>query len=271
MERLGSAAEKVAENIVEDLFTQVLDWRLAEINNQVAYADIVLTSLGIKKLLVEVKRPDSLAWNKRSVDLALSQAQRYADEQKVKSIAISDGRMLYARDLIPGGQRDRIYVDLSSPNPPLELWWLSVDGLYREVERLPGISQAVLVADETANAFVAETAEGLCHPKYHLPCWCFAYIGDASNPKTWSLPYLLKDGSPDLARLPKAIQAILTNYRGARVGSVPENAIAEVLVTLAKTAYRLGKLPAAGSAAPKAYVLLQQALEQLGRWSEVIA
>lgn len=139
------------------------------------------------------------------------------------------------------------------------------------MECLPEISQAVLVADETADAFAAETAEELCHPKYHLPCWCFAYIGDASNPKTWLLPYLLKDGSPDPARLPKAIQAILTNYRGARVGSVPENAIPEVLVTLAKTAYGLKKLPAAVSAAPKAYVLLQQALEQLGRWSEIIS
>jgi len=44
----------------------------------------------------------SLAWNERSVDLALAQAHRYADEQRVGSIAVSDGIMLYACDHIGG-------------------------------------------------------------------------------------------------------------------------------------------------------------------------
>jgi hypothetical protein len=35
--RLGTAAEKVAENILEDLFTMVLDWRLSEVNNRVGW------------------------------------------------------------------------------------------------------------------------------------------------------------------------------------------------------------------------------------------
>jgi hypothetical protein len=60
-DRFGAAAEKVAENILEDLFTMVLDWRLSEVNNQVAYADMVLTRLGVKQLIVEVKRPGALA------------------------------------------------------------------------------------------------------------------------------------------------------------------------------------------------------------------
>ncbi len=34
---------------------------------------------------------------------------------------------------------------------------------------------------------------------------------------------------PTLRRLPKAIQAILSNYRGAHVTSIPENAIPDVL------------------------------------------
>lgn len=59
--RHGVAAEKVAENILEDLFTEVLDWTVGDLNNQVGYADLLLTRLGIKYLLVEVKRPGALA------------------------------------------------------------------------------------------------------------------------------------------------------------------------------------------------------------------
>ena len=117
-QRFGTASEKVAENILEDLFTTVLDWNLSEFNNQVAYADIVLTRLGIKHLIIEVKRPGALAWNQRSVDAALAQGHRYADEQKVHSVAVSDGVMLYARDHIPGGHRDRAFVRLDQPEGP---------------------------------------------------------------------------------------------------------------------------------------------------------
>ncbi|MGA2725331.1 MAG: hypothetical protein ABSG79_23340 [Bryobacteraceae bacterium] len=42
-ERFGTAAEKVAENILEDLFTIALDWTLSDLNNQVEYADLLLT------------------------------------------------------------------------------------------------------------------------------------------------------------------------------------------------------------------------------------
>lgn len=127
--RFGTAAEKVAENILEDLFTMVLDWYLSDVNNQVGYADLVLTRLGVKHLIVEVKRPGALAWNQRSVDAALAQAHRYADEQKVHSVAVSDGIMLYARDHVPGGHRDRVFVHLDQTGPPVDLWWLSTDGI----------------------------------------------------------------------------------------------------------------------------------------------
>jgi hypothetical protein len=129
--RSGAAAEKVAENILEDLFTLVLDWRLPEVNNQVAYADLVLTRLGIKQLIVEVNRPGALAWNESAIDLALTRAHRCAGEQRVKCIAISDGIMLYARDIVPGGYRDRLFTRLDEPWAPEDLWWLSVDGIYR--------------------------------------------------------------------------------------------------------------------------------------------
>jgi hypothetical protein len=69
--RLGEASEKVAENIMEDLFTAVLDWPFADFNNQVEHADIVRTDHGIKRLVVEVKRPGSLAWSRRAVESTL--------------------------------------------------------------------------------------------------------------------------------------------------------------------------------------------------------
>ncbi len=269
--RFGTASEKVAENILEDLFTAVLDWSLADYNNQVSYADIVLTRLGIKHLIVEVKRPGALAWNQRSVDAALVQAHRYADEQKVRSVAISDGVMLYARDHIPGGHRDRVFVRLDQPEPPLDLWWLSVDGIYRPRN---DDQRAVLRLLPPAPAFdqgdVENHEESLLHPKYHLPATCFAYVGNAADVRTWHLPYLLDDGRPDAARLPKAIQAILSNYRGAHLSSIPETAIPEVLVTLGLAARQTGKLPAVGPNAPRVYMQLQETLDQLGRLADVL-
>jgi hypothetical protein len=269
--RFGSAAEKVAENILEDLFTTVLDWRVAEVNNQVGYADLVLTRLGVKYLIIEVKRPGALAWNERAVGLALAQAHRYADEQKVRSIAISDGIMLYARDLVPGGYRDRAFARLDQPDAPADLWWLSTDGIYRPREDPSGASLRLLPPAPAAPSPAADlAAAGLVHPKYRLPAWCFAYVGNAADPKTWHLPYLRADATPDLARLPKAIQAILSNYRGAHVSSIPEAAVPDVLVTLARTARTLGKLPATGPGSARVYVQLQEALEQLGHLADVL-
>jgi hypothetical protein len=178
--------------------------------------------------------------------------------------------MLYARDIIPGGYRDRLFVRLDEPQVPDDLWWLSVDGIYRPREDPDGACLRLLPTI-TDSAIVPEGAEaGPVHPKYKLPVTCFAYVGSAAEPKTWRLPYLLADGSPDLARLPKAIQAILSNYRGARLSTVPEPAIPEVLVTLGRTAQRLGKLPATGSSTAPVYLQLQDALEQLGRLTDVI-
>lgn len=264
--RFGTAAEKAAENILEDLFTMVLDWHLPEVNNQVGYADLVLTRLGVKHLIVEVKRPGALAWNQQSVDRALAQAHRYADEQKAHSIAVSDGIMLYARDNIPGGHRDRVFVRLDQPDAPPDLWWLSVDGIYRPRDA-PAGARLELLPPGPGGLLASEAGDrvGLVHPRYHLPARCFAYVGNVADTGTWHLPYLLADGTPDLARLPRAIQAILSNYRGAHVSSIPEPAIPEVLVTLSRTARKLGKLPSTGPGTARAYVQLQEALEQLGR------
>lgn len=75
--RHGRAPEKAADGILEDLFTEVLDWSLVDLNHQLEYADLVLSRLGVKYLLLEVKRPGALAWNRRAVQPALEQACRY--------------------------------------------------------------------------------------------------------------------------------------------------------------------------------------------------
>jgi hypothetical protein len=265
--RLGEASEKVAENILEDLFTAVLDWPLADFNNQVEHADIVLTDHGIKRLVVEVKRPGSLAWNRRAVESALDQAMRYAGEQKVKAVAVSDGVMLYAANIAEGGLRDRVFVSLSAGDPPLALWWLSVQGIWRERQCDEGAHLRFLPEEPVeaqAAAATAGSAECLLHPKYHLPAQCFAYVGDYSKPHSWKLPYLLADGTVDAKRLPKAVQAILSNYRGAKVSGIPEEAIPAALARLARAARQAGHMPPQACNPAPIYRQLVEALEQLG-------
>jgi hypothetical protein len=229
----------------------------------------VLTRLGIKHLVIEVKRPGSLTWNQRAVDRALEQAHRYADEQKVGTVAVSDGVILYARDHIPEGHRDRVFVHLDEREASLDLWWLSVDGIYRPRDDGGGALRLLPPAEADDEKVESHQEDGLLHPKYKLPARCFAYVGNAGDTRTWHLPYLQANGAPDLVRLPKAIQAILSNYRGGHVSTVPETAIPEVLVTLGRVARQVGKLPATGPGAARAYLQLEEALEQLGRLEEV--
>jgi len=264
-ERFSHAAERATENVIESLFTTVLDWSAGDINHQVGYADILLTRLGIKYLIVETKRPGALAWNRRAVDAALEQACRYADQQKVRCVAVSDGHMLYAADVRNGGLHDRVYCSLEQNDAPEGLWWLSIDGIYRE--RDDATDGALRLLPELPHVQTGSPAAQngeLLHPKYQLPARCFAYVGDACRPPTWYLPYLNADGTIDLRRLPKAIQAILSNYRGAHVTSVPESAIPDVLGRLAQAAEAVGKMPSQTPDAAPAYVQLAAALEQLG-------
>jgi len=263
---LGNTPEKITESILEDLFTSVLDWPLEGFNPQVERADIVLSILGIRWLIIEAKRPGSLAWNRSAVDRALDQATRYASEQRVSCIAVSDGVMLYAADIADGGKRDRVFVPLGSTDPPLDLWWLSVQGIYRTRGFPQGASFRLLPEEpmeSPASVPGPDTGEVLLHPKYKLPARCFAYVGDHGNPRTWKLPYLNLDGTVDTKRLPKAIQCILTNYRGARVSGIPEQAIPAVLARLAAAAARVGHLSPAASNPALVYQRLADALRQL--------
>jgi hypothetical protein len=265
--RFGHAAEGATERVLEDLLTTVLDWSAGEINHQVGYADILLTRLGIKHLIIEAKRPGALAWNRHAVDQALEQARRYAAEQKVASIAISDSHMLYACDVAHGGIRDRLYCSLPDPYPPDSLWWLSIDGIYRQRAETAEASLRLLPDVAYAEGEPSTNAEHdgqLLHHKYRLPVGCFAYVGDASDTRTWHLPYLNADGSVDTKRLPGAIGAILRNYRGAHVKSIPESAIPDVLARLAHAADRAGKMPSQTGRPADAYVQLGATMEQLG-------
>lgn len=265
---IGDAPEKVAEDILQDLLTGVLDWQLADFHNQVEHADIVLTDNGIKRVVVEVNRPNSLAWNRRAVDKALAQAREYAATQKVKCVAVSDGVMLYAADIAEGGFADRLFVSLTEGEASLDMWWVSVQGIWRTCPASEG-AQLRLLPEQPLEAQAGpqsgDAAEGLLHPKYKLPARCFAYVGDYANPHTWKLPYLLADGTVDAKRLPKAIQAILTDYRGEKVRGIPEEAIFAVLTRLAQAATQAGRMPPQACNPAPIYKQLADAMGQLRR------
>lgn len=71
---LGIKPEKITETILEDLFTNALNWPIEGFNPQADHADIVLSSLGIRWLIIEAKRLGALSWNRKAVDRALDQA-----------------------------------------------------------------------------------------------------------------------------------------------------------------------------------------------------
>jgi hypothetical protein len=240
--RPGGGAERVAELIVADLFTTALDWHESDLNHQIGYADLLLTRLGVKYLVVETKRPGALAWNGAAVAGAVDQATGYALEQGVGAVAVSDGHLLYAADLVPGGHRGRVLLDLDAAQPPDALWWLSVHGIYRPVAPAPDPGSLLPKPAPRSASGAAAPQEQLDH-RYGLPARCFAYVGHPGHPASWHLPYRHADGTVDAARLPKAIGAILTNYRGATVGAVPEAAIPSVLARLAEAAREVGHMP----------------------------
>jgi hypothetical protein len=270
-QRHGVASEKVAENILEDLFTLVLDWSLSDLNNQLDYADLVLTRLGLKYLILEVKRPGALAWNRRAVEAALDQAVRYAHEQKVNCVGASDGVMLYAADISHGGLKDRVFVSLQDQQPPEDLWWLSVHGIYRPVEAVDAALRTLPEQPAESTAPVSAPEGVPLHPKYKLPSSCFAYVGNANDFATWKLPYRLAGGGVDLKRLPKAIQCIISNYRGAQVSGIPEPAIPDVLSRLASAAASAGRMPSQSDSPARVYQQLAEVLAQLGKPEDVPA
>lgn len=246
-----SPAEKVAENILCDLFTQVLDWTTEQVRLQENLIDLTLTRLGVKYLIVEAKRPGSLD-GPGSIGRAVKQACGYAEKHKVDKIAVSDGCILEAYDLAGSRLDLRVRTHLSDREPPENLWWLSTRGIYRTPEIMGAVPPGLLGDDS------------LLHPKYQLPASCFAYVGDPRRTSTWKLPYLEADGSVDSRRLPKAIQSVLRDYRGEQV-RLPEEAVPGVLTRLAEAAARQGRMPDQDPTPAPIYLALRDSLHQFAR------
>ncbi len=265
----GEAAERAVEDLVVALFTTVLDWSPHDFRRREGHAGLLLSRSGTNHLILAVRRPGSLMWYRRTVWAALQGVCKQADAEGVKCIAVSDGVMLYAADIGDRGLEDRVFVYLGSTEPPRELWWLSVDGLSRSRWETHGASQ-LLPEMVPAAASRAHPSDGvISHPRYGLPSRCFAYAPYPENPDSWKLPYLLADGSVDTKRLPKAIQSIVSNYRGETVKGIPASELPDVLVKLARAAASLGKMPHQSRRSARTYQRLAEVLAQLGRLEEI--
>lgn len=271
--RNDGASEKVAENILGDLFTVALDWNLSDVNYQLHYADMVLTRSGINRIVIEAKRPGSLDMGRTSLDKAIEQARRYADEQRIKTIAVSDGIIFYAADIVNGGLSPRAQFKLDAPAFCLNSWWVSREGIDRDSKNLVSetSSQMIGITNKEYPYTEDEVSENiLLHAKYNIPAICFAYAPDATNPNTWKLPCWEVYGERvDKRRLSGAIRSVISNYRGAHA-SIPEEAVPDVLVRLGKAASMVRKLPGQDPNPKKSFQQLYDALYQVDRLDEVI-
>jgi hypothetical protein len=125
----GKVAEKVVENILEDLLVRVLDWSLGEIAYQSGKADMALVDRGRVMMVLEAKSPKGEIWPRRSFEAALDQANGYAKRHHADIVGVSDGRLLYVEDIMDGHGRARLLVRLDALEPDEELWWLSWQGI----------------------------------------------------------------------------------------------------------------------------------------------
>ena len=267
--RYGDASEKVTENILADLFTIVLDWQQGDLNHQVEYADLVLSTFGLKRLVIEAKRPRALS-HQQAINSAIGQVVRYAARQDLDRVAISDGLMFYAADLEHGQVKDRVFARLDTEEPSAFLWWISVDGIRRICTDRDKATINLLLDSAAAEQTDSTTANtDVLHKKYGVPAKCFAYVGDPNDQRTWKLPYLNRAGDPDTSRLSGAIRCIVSNYRGVRVSGIPEEAIPDVLVQLGKAARRLGKMPGQTTKVAETYQQLHDDLVRIRRLDEL--
>ena len=261
-ERYGNASEKVTENILHILFTEVLDWNVRDINYQIEFADIEITKLGIKRIIIEAKRPGRISWNEFQIEKHINQALGYASKQKVSTIAISDGSKLYVLNVEGGSTTPRIFISLDDNIPHPDLYYVSVNGIDKKKNidiRFKDNKKENLIKDTEK-----EINNELLNTQYKLPARCFAYIGDPNKPSTWKLPYLLEDGSVNVKRLPGAVGCVVTNFRGLQVKTIPEKDIPNILLKLAKAAKSAGKLDPKNPKMADCYRQLYNAVVQLG-------
>jgi hypothetical protein len=72
-----------------------------------------------------------------------------------------------------------------------------------------------------------------------------------------------------LKRLPAAIEAVTTGYRGKTVAGIPDDQVPDVLVKLEKAAVKAGKMPFQNHKAAAVYRELEVRLQKLGRLDEI--
>ena len=262
-ERLGKTPEKVTENILSFLFTEVLDWDLRDINYQVDFADIEITKLGIKRIVIEAKRPGGITWdNVLQLEKHINQALRYAYKQKISIIGICDGKKLYILNVEEGSTTPRIFISLDDEEPHEDLYYISKNGI--DKKKIISINFSKDKKGGTINNQNSEINDELLNKQYKLPARCFAYIGDPNNPYTWKLPYLENNGTIHVKRLQSAIQSTVTNFRGLQVKTIPEKNIPGVLIKLAKAAKDVGKLDPDNPKMANCYKQLYNAIKQMG-------
>jgi len=221
--------------------------------------------LGIRRLLIETKRPGALS-APRAVEAAYLQAQGYAETLRLGMAAVSHGAHLLAADLAPGGRRTRGEADVSLEEVDQNLSWLSPDGCLSEPVPFPHPAAcAPAPGQEPGESY---DALGLLHPKYQLRVTCFAYVGSVTHPSTWYFPYLDAKGEIDHSQLPKAIQAVLTDYRGAHVSSITEEAV-PLGSPAARRGAPAGRMPPECLEPAAVYLQLAQALLQFDPGSGV--
>ncbi|MCL4392517.1 hypothetical protein M1145_00015 [Patescibacteria group bacterium] len=260
-ERFGKTPEKVTENILSYLFTEVLDWDLRDINYQVDYADIEITKLGIKRIVIEAKRPGGITWNILQLEKHINQALRYAYKQKISTIGVCDGNKLYILNVEGGSTTPRIFIPLDAEEPHEDLYYISKNGI--DKKKTISVNFNKDKEEKTVHNQNSETNDELLNKQYKLPARCFAYIGDPNNPYTWKLPYLENNGTIRIKRLQSAIQSIVTNFRGGQVKDIPEKYIPGVLIKLAKAAKDVGKLDPDNPKMANCYRQLYNAIKQM--------
>jgi hypothetical protein len=126
--------EKVVENVIEDLLTQVLDWPLKEIAYQSGRADMVASKDGRVQMILEAKSLKDDAWQRQDMIKALHQAHGYASAHQAGVVVVSDGRTLYAETVSGEQAKPLCFIALDISKSDESLWWLSRGGIEKAWE-----------------------------------------------------------------------------------------------------------------------------------------
>ncbi len=257
-------SEKVTENILGALFTQVLGWPMRDLHWQLGRADLVVASHQQKHLVIETKKPGKFARVPEVVQ-ALRQVYRYAAEQNLEQAAVTDGFLFLQMARRRNGWVPRVVFRLDSPeSPAVAIGLLSPDGIHKKSSR--GLDESLLARLGFRSVENEDWRElsGAVHEKLALPAYCFAFVGEYGNPGTWKFPYRHPDGSPDEVRLPRAIRAVLALLREPRDDTLPREALPTVVGKLSRAAWEAGKCPSPGIRTAPSYHALAAMAGRLG-------